>query len=177
MADLLMAYKVRDGANALRTVTPFKARDPGGALRTIVQAKVRGPDNVLRTYYGGTSGGGGGGGGGTTFAVSPINGSVSKTAATLHPTPNPKLTRTPSYTLAVAGASAPTFAWSRVSGDAGIVADSPAANPTTFSKMMPLDTNASAIFKCVVTGDGGATFTVFVTVTLSLEWVDIGGTA
>ena len=151
-----MGVALRDAGNALRSVTSCTVRDAGNILRSPTYAMMRDGANVLRRVWQA--------GGNISISASPTV--AERTAATRA---GAKTVITPSVNVSATGGVAPlVYVWGRIDGDAGIVADSPADQATTFSGLLDPDDYRSATFRCTVTDALGAKAHVDVPVTLHL---------
>lgn len=92
-------------------------------------------------------------GGGGGFSVTLNRGSIF--AGNFDPLPAPltkKLTTTAVTATAVGGAGPPaTYAWTKVSGDSAVQANSPTSNVTTFSATLGQDTFKEAVWRVTAT--------------------------
>jgi hypothetical protein len=105
----------------------------------------------------------GGGGGGLSATASPGRaiGEVTDTNLFVTVTSN-------SVTVTPSGGTAPyTYAWTRLSGDSAVAANSPTTATTTFSANVPKWDSREATMQCTVTDSLSATTTVNVLVTLT----------
>jgi hypothetical protein len=123
----------------------------------------------LAGFADGTGSGTGGTGGSFTVDVSPE--SITKTGSTTGA--DKTLTTAPVTVTPHGGSGSVTYAWTRISGDAGISVTNPTAASTSFSATLGADESVTAGFQCVATDVSGAVQTAFVSVTISL--VGIGG--
>lgn len=88
-----------------------------------------------------------------------------------------KTITTPPVTVSVVGGTAPyTYAWTRVSGNAAISADSDTSSSTTFSGVVPRDNTYTAKFRCTVTDALSATDYIEVIVSLTYTGPEPGTT-
>lgn len=145
----MAAFKKVGGSNV--ALTTFKIRS-GGAWANITSAKRRVSGAWVEML------GSALGIGGSTSA----NGLVSAT----EPAPTTAVvTSAPATIVATGGTGAYTYAWTHISGDAGITTTSPTAASTTFSATVTKNVARTAVRRCTL-NDGVTTLTRDVTVTL-----------
>lgn len=147
-----MGIAARDSGNVLRAISGLKMRDATNTLRTIQTIKMRDSGNVLRVVY-------------TAMSANASPADVSGTYGSF--SGSHSVVSNSTTAIITGGVAAYTYAWSYVSGDSGIAANSASAATTTFSKTLAVGTETSAVFQCLVTDANGATATCFVTVTLN----------
>jgi hypothetical protein len=112
-----------------------------------------------------------GGATGGSFEVSVSPTSVTRNSGSRGP---PRTLTTAIVTVtASGGAGGNAYSWTRTSGDAAIVADSPGADATTFTATLNVGDSFAAEFVCTVTDAAGAVLaTEPVSVTMSLTEID-----
>lgn len=141
-----MTLIVRDGDAIARTITAIQVRDGGNVARDISEIRVRDSNNVSRLVF-------------TT--ASPLTASASPEAVGGVAYGDGNVT-TNATTVTPAGGTAPyTYAWTVVSytnGSGPPVANSPTAAITTITQTGVIEDD-SAVLRCTVTDDNGATAT------------------
>lgn len=101
-----------------------------------------------------------------SFDVDISTDTISKTGST---SGAPKTLTTTAVSVTPHGGSGSyTYAWTRIDGDAGITATSPALSATNFSALLASNDYFNADFVCTVTDSSGATATASVNVSISL---------
>lgn len=110
-------------------------------------------------------------GDGVPAAAAEITGGFRATASPSYVTgsivDNPVVTSDPTTASPVNGTSPFTYAWTRISGDTGINADSASSATTTFTRSgCVYDVVYAAVFRCTITDNTSATATVDVGVSL-----------
>lgn len=127
--------------------------------------------DTIGGFVGSTSSSGGTGG---SFSASVSPTDVSKTGSSRGASGTK--TTSPVTVTATGGAGGYSYSWARTSGDAAITATAPTAAVTAFTAFLAPDDWFTATFVCTVTDAAGAVVhTETVTATLSLVFIDIGG--
>ena len=154
-----MPVRVRDAGAALRTVKGIALRDAAGALRTIKGGTIRDATGVQRAFF-------------ETSALAVAQPDDLYGTGFNHTGASKVVYAGPVPLTVTGGIGTISYAWSRITGDAGIVPDSATVNAPVWNKSIPAETTTSARWQCVVTDAGGGSVTVELTITLQLVFND-----
>jgi len=140
-----MTIKVRDAGNTLRSIQVLKVRDAGGVLRNIQTVRVRDAGNVSRLVFSAMS-----------ATITPAAG-VAQSASNVAGYYPWSMTTLPATAAPTGGVGPYTYAWTKVSGPAGITAVTPSAASTRFTTTFAAAGVLDTVWKCTITDNNGTT--------------------
>lgn len=165
------ATAIAAAINAITFVTGYSALTNGSTNVYVYAPAAWGASAngfTLTIVTTGTANWGAGGASSLVASATPATDMVTKLVGSR---PANYLVRSDNISAVATGGTAPyTYAWSQVSGDAMTISTPATAAVINVSKTLPLNTQATGVFKCVVTDSAaGTTTTNLVSVTLSVE--------